>query len=126
MISDLEKAMANDDIDEDDDDHAEGGDVGGDDDGGDGDGEDKEAFEPVDLSLEWKTKGNAMLSQGLLNEAIDCYTQSIHFDPKQQASYLNRSVAYLKKKKIRKSDRRLWHCPARPQLPPRSQNESTV
>merc|ERR1712224_617447 len=62
-----------------------------------------DTFEPADLSVEWKNKGNAMLSQGLLTEAIDCYSQSIHFDPKQQASYLNRSVAYLKNKKFDKA-----------------------
>jgi len=57
----------------------------------------------VNLAEEWKLKGNAMLSQGMVEEALECYGQSIHFDDKQHAAYLNRAVAYSKKNKYDKA-----------------------
>jgi len=46
-------------------------------------------------AAEWKAKGNAAISAGNTQEAIDAYTKAIECDPAQHVFYSNRSAAYL-------------------------------
>ena len=50
----------------------------------------------VENSLFEKEKGNAYFSKGKLKKSIQCYTKSIDLNPNAAASYLNRSLAFLK------------------------------
>ncbi|KAJ0410880.1 hypothetical protein ATCC90586_007916 [Pythium insidiosum] len=43
----------------------------------------------------WKAKGNAALSAGNAQEAVDCYTQAIALNPKDHVFFSNRSAAHL-------------------------------
>jgi len=45
---------------------------------------------------EWKNKGNDALKAEKFQEAIDCYTKAISFDPQNHVLYSNRSAAYVK------------------------------
>ncbi|CAI5730856.1 unnamed protein product [Hyaloperonospora brassicae] len=46
-------------------------------------------------AADWKAKGNAALSSGRAQEAVDCYTNAIALDPSDHVFYSNRSAAYL-------------------------------
>lgn len=43
----------------------------------------------------WKAKGNAALSAGNAQEAVECYTQAIALNPNDHVFFSNRSAAYL-------------------------------
>jgi tetratricopeptide (TPR) repeat protein len=49
------------------------------------------------MAAEWKAKGNAALTGGNYDEAIDAYTKAIELDPNDHVFYSNRSAAYLSK-----------------------------
>jgi stress-induced-phosphoprotein 1 len=43
----------------------------------------------------WKAKGNAALSAGNAQEAVECYTKAIELNPNDHVFFSNRSAAYL-------------------------------
>ncbi|KAE9311205.1 Hsp70-Hsp90 organizing protein 2 [Phytophthora fragariae] len=49
----------------------------------------------AETAAEWKAKGNAALSAGNPQEAVDCYTKAIELNPNDHVFYSNRSAAYL-------------------------------
>ncbi|CAI5729530.1 unnamed protein product [Peronospora destructor] len=49
----------------------------------------------TETAAEWKAKGNAALSSGNAQEAVDCYTKAIALVPNDHVFYSNRSAAFL-------------------------------
>ncbi|KAI9918788.1 hypothetical protein PsorP6_011333 [Peronosclerospora sorghi] len=49
----------------------------------------------AETAADWKAKGNAALSSGNAQEAVDCYTKAIALDASDHVFYSNRSAAYL-------------------------------
>lgn len=50
-------------------------------------------------ALDWKNEGNASLSKGEYQNAVDCYTKAIELDGTNHVFYSNRSAAYLSMEK---------------------------
>jgi len=56
-------------------------------------------------AIKWKEKGNAEFKKGNHGTAIEYYTYATELDPKNPIFYTNRSTAYFKMKKMKKSFR---------------------
>ncbi|KAL1924519.1 uncharacterized protein VTP21DRAFT_4173 [Calcarisporiella thermophila] len=56
-------------------------------------------------SIVEKEKGNEFFKNGKFEDAIQCYTTSIAFDPKNAVSLINRAMAYLKLKRYKEAEK---------------------